>query len=81
MGFAAEDKDLVDRAQKKLRDKDLDLVAANEAGGPESAFAAAESRVRLVFRDGRVLDLGRRPKFASAWAILEAAAALLPGRP
>jgi phosphopantothenoylcysteine synthetase/decarboxylase len=72
----------VERARKKLKDKDLDLVAANEAGGPKSAFAATESRVSLLFRDGRVLDLGRRPKFASAWAILEAAAsaaaALLP---
>ena len=52
-------------------------MAANEAGGPGSAFAAAESRVLLVFRDGRVLDLGRRPKFAAAWAIVEAAASLL----
>jgi len=78
IGFAAEDRDLVERARKKLYEKDLDLVAANEASGPDSAFAAAESRVRLVFRDGRVLDLGRRPKFSAAWAILDAAAGLKP---
>jgi phosphopantothenoylcysteine decarboxylase/phosphopantothenate--cysteine ligase len=78
VGFAAEDRDPVERAREKLMDKDLDLVAANEAGGPGSAFAAAESRVSLIFRDGRVLDLGRRPKFAAAWDIIEAAASLLP---
>jgi phosphopantothenoylcysteine decarboxylase/phosphopantothenate--cysteine ligase len=75
IGFAAEDQDIVERARKKMAEKDLDMVAANEAGGPESAFAANESRVRIIFRDGRVLDLGRRPKFAAAWAILDA----LPG--
>ena len=74
VGFAAEDADLLERAKKKLKDKDLDLVAANAAGGPESAFATAESRVTLIFRDGRTLDLGRRPKFAAAWAIVEAVA-------
>jgi len=76
IGFAAEDRDLLERASKKLAEKDLDLVAANEASGPESAFAATESRVRLVFKDGRVLDLGRRPKFSASWAILDAAAGL-----
>ena len=81
IGFAAEDRDILERAKKKMAEKDLDLVAVNEAGGPESAFAAAESRVNLIFRDGRVLDLGRRPKFATAWAILEAAAPFLPARP
>ncbi len=32
VGFAAEDDDLLRRAEAKLRDKDLDLVAANRAG-------------------------------------------------
>jgi phosphopantothenoylcysteine decarboxylase/phosphopantothenate--cysteine ligase len=80
IGFAAEDRDLVERARKKMADKGLDLVAANEAGGRGSAFAAAESRISLVFRDGRVMDLGQRPKFAAAWAILDAAATLFPER-
>jgi phosphopantothenoylcysteine decarboxylase/phosphopantothenate--cysteine ligase len=79
IGFAAEDQDILERARKKLAEKDLDMVAANEAGGPESAFAATESRVRLILRDGRVLDLGRQPKFASAWAILDACQRLSPG--
>ena len=79
IGFAAEDQDLVARAKKKMAAKDLDLVAANEASGSGSAFAAPESRLRLIFRDGRVLDLGRRPKFAAAWALLDAAA--LPPAP
>ena len=78
IGFAAEDRDLLERAEKKMAEKDLDMVAANEACGAAGAFASAESRVSLIFRDGRVRDLGRQPKFAAAWAILEAAAPLLP---
>jgi phosphopantothenoylcysteine decarboxylase/phosphopantothenate--cysteine ligase len=78
VGFAAEDRDILERARKKMEEKDLDMVAANEAGGPESAFAATESRVRLIFRDGRVLDLGRQPKFAAAWDILDALQSLGP---
>ena len=78
VGFAAEDGDLAARAREKLTDKSLDLIVANAAGGPEGAFAAPDSRASLVFPDGRVLDLGRRPKFSIAWAILDAAAVLVP---
>jgi len=78
IGFAAEDDDLVIRAQSKLKDKDLDLVAANQAGGAGSAFAATENRLWLVFRDGRKEEITIRPKFAAAWALLDAILTLEP---
>lgn len=78
VGFAAEDDDLVIRAQGKLKDKDLDLVAANQAGGSGSAFAATENRLWLVFRDGRKEEITTRPKFAAAWALLDAVLTLEP---
>lgn len=78
VGFAAEDDDLVIRARRKLIDKDLDLVAANQAGGAGSAFAAAENHLWLVFKDGRGSEITTRPKFAAAWALLDAVTALKP---
>lgn len=78
IGFAAEDDDLVIRAQSKLKGKDLDLVAANQAGGAGSAFAATENRLWLVFRDGRKEEITTRPKFAAAWALLDAILTLEP---
>ena len=72
VGFAAEDRDLVSRGQGKLADKNLDLVAANQAGGSDGAFASAENHLWLIFKDGRVEEISPRPKFAAAWAILDA---------
>jgi phosphopantothenoylcysteine decarboxylase/phosphopantothenate--cysteine ligase len=78
VGFAAEDDDLVNRARAKLADKNLDLVVANQAGGPGGAFGSPNNHIRLIFRDGTVTELSPRPKFAVAWAILEAVATLHP---
>ncbi len=78
VGFAAEDDDLVNRARAKLADKNLDLVVANQAGGPGGAFGSSNNHIRLIFRDGTVTELSPRPKFAVAWAILEAVATLHP---
>ena len=76
IGFAAEDRDLVPRAAAKLADKKLDLVCANQAGGPAGAFGAAENHLWLVFADGRTEEISPRPKFAAAWAITEAVLSL-----
>ncbi|MDL2259477.1 bifunctional phosphopantothenoylcysteine decarboxylase/phosphopantothenate--cysteine ligase CoaBC [Deltaproteobacteria bacterium OttesenSCG-928-K17] len=78
IGFAAEDGDLAARAAAKLKDKDLDLVAANQAGGEGGAFASADNNLHLVFKDGRVLEISPRPKFAAAWALLDAVKDLKP---
>jgi phosphopantothenoylcysteine decarboxylase/phosphopantothenate--cysteine ligase len=77
IGFAAEDRDIVERARGKLKDKNLDLVAANQAGGPASAFAAEDNHLWLVFKDGRAEEISPRPKFAAAWAIIDAASPLM----
>ncbi len=54
-------------------DKNLDLVAANQVGGAGGgAFASADNHLWLVFRGGRVEEISSRPKFAAAWAILDA---------
>lgn len=76
IGFAAESEALRPRALAKLKDKKLDLVAANQAGGPGGAFASAENHLHLFFKDGRELEISPRPKFAAAWALLDAVKSL-----
>ncbi len=74
VGFAAEDADLIARAKAKLADKNLDLIAANQAGGENSAFASDSNHLWLVDKKGAVTEITPRPKFAAAWAILNAIA-------
>jgi phosphopantothenoylcysteine decarboxylase/phosphopantothenate--cysteine ligase len=71
IGFAAEDEDLALRAWEKLKDKDLDFIVANQAGGTASAFASPEIHVFLLAKDGRETEIGPGPKFGVAWEILE----------
>lgn len=77
VGFAAEDGDLIERAKGKLADKNLDLIAANRAGGPEGAFGADNNHLWLLDKSGEVSEISPRPKFAAAWAISEAMSGLL----
>ncbi|MDR2945917.1 MAG: bifunctional phosphopantothenoylcysteine decarboxylase/phosphopantothenate--cysteine ligase CoaBC, partial [Candidatus Adiutrix sp.] len=57
-------------------DKNLDLVAANQADGSGGAFGAEDNHLHLVFKDGSVRDISPRPKFAAAWALLDAVGTL-----
>jgi len=80
VGFAAESEDLLENARRKLERKNLDLVVANPAGGPDSAFGARESRAVLVWPQGKIEDLGTMLKETLAQAILDRVEALLASR-
>ncbi len=72
VGFAAEDEELLARAQNKLEAKNLDLIVANQIGGPQGgAFASDDNHVWVLGRDGRFTEITARPKFEVAWAILD----------
>ncbi|MDP7676330.1 MAG: phosphopantothenoylcysteine decarboxylase, partial [Dehalococcoidales bacterium] len=45
VGFAAETEDLVENAKSKLKNKQLDLVAANDVTAPDSGFNVDTNRV------------------------------------
>jgi len=51
VGFALETEDLVANAEKKLKDKGLDFIVANE---PSSGFGKDTNKVTLIDRNGRV---------------------------
>jgi phosphopantothenoylcysteine decarboxylase/phosphopantothenate--cysteine ligase len=74
IGFAAETSNLVEHARKKLEQKGLDLVVANNA---EQAIGSKDNQVTLVWPSGRVEDLPLLPKEDVAALLIERISALL----
>lgn len=66
VGFAAETQNLVENGQKKLIEKNLDLVVANAV--PES-FAGDESQVTFIYRDQPLKPFALQPKSEVADAV------------
>lgn len=61
VGFAAETSQLRERALAKLRAKRLDMIVANQVGGPGEAFGNVQTRL-LVLWEGGDVELTRAPK-------------------
>lgn len=76
VGFAAETRDVEAYAQKKLVEKNLDLIVANLVGrGNVGAFGSDENTVTLLGNDGFRQAFERAPKTEIARALLDAIAA------
>lgn len=78
VGFAAETGAPAAAAKKKLREKNLDLVVANDVTLPGSGFDVDTNRVTIFTRTGRRIALPLLPKPAAADRILDQVAVLLP---
>ena len=77
VGFAAETRDVVAEARRKLERKGCDFICANDVSTAEAGFGANENRVTLVSQRGdEVLPL--MPKDALAHVILDRVRAALP---
>ena len=57
VGFAAESENLLSNARKKLAEKVLDLIVANDVTAPGSGFGTDTNKVTLISRDGEEEDL------------------------
>jgi phosphopantothenoylcysteine decarboxylase/phosphopantothenate--cysteine ligase len=77
VGFAAETQDVVPNAKKKLQQKGLDLIVANDVSSPDSGFGTETNRVTLISRDGPDLDLPVMAKAEVAERVIQQALALL----
>ncbi|MBC7105790.1 MAG: bifunctional 4'-phosphopantothenoylcysteine decarboxylase/phosphopantothenoylcysteine synthetase, partial [Firmicutes bacterium] len=71
VGFAAETGELVSRARRKLEEKNLDLLVANDVTVPGAGFETDTNVVQLLYRDGRVVPLPMMTKLALAHRILD----------
>jgi phosphopantothenoylcysteine decarboxylase/phosphopantothenate--cysteine ligase len=72
VGFALETENLLENALKKLREKHLDLVVANNPLVEGAGFAGETNQVLLIHRSGRVVDLPLQSKREIAREILNA---------
>ncbi len=71
VGFAAETRDLEATGRKKLLDKNLDLIVANDVNRTDSGFAVDTNEVMLISRDGQAQRLPLLTKEEVAEKILD----------
>lgn len=80
VGFAAETEHLAANAARKLAEKDLDMLVANDVARSDIGFQAQNNEVTLYHRDGAVEALPIQPKRAVADAIWDRVAPLVRAR-
>ncbi len=81
VGFAAETADLLENARKKLTEKNLDLIVANDVSRVDAGFDVDTNAVRLLFRDGSGEELPLLGKDEVADQLLDRVARLLRPAP
>jgi phosphopantothenoylcysteine decarboxylase/phosphopantothenate--cysteine ligase len=77
-GFAAETRDLRENAEKKLAEKNLDMIVGNLVNHPGSGFGTDTNHVTLFYRDGSSETLDAMEKEAAAHVILDRIAERMP---
>ncbi len=71
VGFAAETEKLLEHAARKLQQKNLDLIVANDVSGPDTGFDTDENIVQFLSPDGSREALPQMSKEAVAGALLD----------
>jgi phosphopantothenoylcysteine decarboxylase/phosphopantothenate--cysteine ligase len=77
VGFAAESSNLVENAKKKLKQKGLALIVANDITAGDSGFGTDTNRVTIIDRKGKIDSLPLLAKREVADKILDRVVALL----
>lgn len=71
VGFAAETENLEQNAERKLAEKNLDIIAGNLVGRPSSGFGADNNKVTLFYKDGTKESLPEMGKNDVAHILLD----------
>jgi phosphopantothenoylcysteine decarboxylase/phosphopantothenate--cysteine ligase len=77
IGFAAESQDLLENARKKLEQKGVDMIVANDISAADAGFFVDTNRVTLLSSKGEVTQLELMSKVEVAEQILDRLEALL----
>jgi len=78
VGFAAETDDLLPNAQRKLREKGLDLIVLNDVSRSDIGMGSDDNEVTIIDSTGIVAHVARAPKAQVAADILSLVAGRLP---
>lgn len=62
VGFAAETENIEANAQRKLQEKNCDVVVANDVSRPDSGIENDENEVTILLRAGKMKTISRAPK-------------------
>lgn len=77
IGFAAESENLLQNAEKKLKQKNLDLIVANDISRKDAGFAVDTNEVVLLFKDGNRKNIPLQEKEKIAGEIIDILCTLL----
>jgi phosphopantothenoylcysteine decarboxylase/phosphopantothenate--cysteine ligase len=80
VGFAAESENLMAGAKKKLKQKNLDLVVANDITAPDSGFDVDTNRVVIIDKKGKTEELPLMSKREVADRVLDKVRGMLGSR-
>jgi phosphopantothenoylcysteine decarboxylase / phosphopantothenate---cysteine ligase len=75
-GFAAESRSLLEYAEKKVREKDLDLIVANDITREDAGFDVETNAATIIKRDGSRVELPLQSKRQLADRVLDEIASL-----
>ncbi len=71
VGFAAETENVVDNALKKIKEKNLDLIIANNVSGAGIGFESDFNQVSIIFPDGKTTHSEKRSKQVISQIVLD----------
>ena len=71
VGFAAETNEVEENARKKVREKNLDIIVANDVSTPDLGMESDENEVTVVFRSGETKTISRSSKKIIADALVK----------
>jgi phosphopantothenoylcysteine decarboxylase/phosphopantothenate--cysteine ligase len=71
IGFAAESEELIENASKKLAEKNLDFIVANDISREDAGFAVDTNEVIILFKDGSQKKISLRGKDLIADEIID----------
>lgn len=66
VGFAAESNDLLENAKKKIANKNLDYIVANDITEKDTGFSSNDNLVTILSNHGEIFKLEKMPKKAVA---------------
>jgi phosphopantothenoylcysteine decarboxylase/phosphopantothenate--cysteine ligase len=81
VGFAAETHEVLAEGRRKLGEKNLDLLVANEVGRADTGFESDTNRAAILSGAGDDVELRSWTKVELARAICDRLVVLLEGRP
>lgn len=62
VGFAAESNNIVENAKRKIKDKNLDYIVANDITSADTGFGSDNNKVIIISKDGEEIYLDKMSK-------------------